>query len=110
MSAIDMIHDAAKQSRETGAKKFNPYLEGRDEHLAYELGWEETVNLYTRPDGQVFAIESLGGGEFQAVVPQELASQGEGACYESLVGALEYLKPLIAAQEVKSQRLSASRS
>lgn len=95
MSAMDTIHDNAKQSREMGGMKFNPYHNGTQEFLAYELGWEGEATLHTRDDGQVFAIDSLGGGEFQAVVPADLAEQGEGAVYESLDGAYGYLQTLL---------------
>lgn len=95
MSALDIIHDTAKQSRDTGGEKFNPYRNGTPEFLAYECGWEGEATLYTRQDGQVFIIESLGGGEFQAGVPSDLAEQGEGAVYESLEGAYHYLQELL---------------
>lgn len=96
MSALDIIHDNARQARERGSEKLNVYRQGTPEHIAYELGWEGYVTLHTRDDGQVYAIESLGGGEFTAVVPEDLAGHGEGATWETLAGAYEYLTNLIA--------------
>lgn len=52
--------------------------------------------LYTRPDGQVFGVQDNGDGEYQSVVPEDLAEAGEGFCHCSADDARKYLRELIA--------------
>lgn len=47
--------------------------------------------LYTREDGQVFGISHTGFGEFQSVVPSDLAAAGEGHQHKLRAGAKSYL-------------------
>lgn len=51
--------------------------------------------LYTRPDGQVFGISYTGYGEYQSVVPSDLAEAGAGYQHMSESGAESYLWELI---------------
>lgn len=52
------------------------------------------VTLFTRPDGQVYGIQK-DDGEFQSVVPSDLADKGEGYIHSTIEDAEAYLWPLI---------------
>lgn len=92
-TALNTIVDNAKQARELGVAKLNPYLEQSNEYVAYELGWEGYVTLEKRFDGQEFGIER-DCDEFQSVVPSDLADAGEGYIHATLEDTLEYLHTL----------------
>ncbi len=51
--------------------------------------------LHTRPDGQVFGISHTSYGEWQSVVPSDLADKGEGYQHNSESEAESYLWELI---------------
>lgn len=68
----------------------NKQLEGE---VGYELSPFRT--LYTRDDGQVFGISHTGYGEYQSVVPADLADAGEGYQHMTEKDAESYLWELI---------------
>lgn len=77
-------YEAAKEALET---KYSTNLE------SHELTPFKT--LYKRPDGQVFGISHTGNGEYQSVVPSDLADAGEGYQHKYVSEAESYLWELI---------------
>ena len=98
-TVLNTIIDNARAAVAQGQPKLNVYPVGTLRHLAYELGASPTNEaiVATREDGQVFGVMGLDEGEYQSIVPQDLAEQGLGKCHSTLEDAAEYLNELVTA-------------
>jgi hypothetical protein len=88
---LNTITDYAKQGKELGLPRLNPYQHGAPDWVAYELGWDDEVTLSTRDDGQIFGIARFGEDGFQSIVPTDLAVEGAGYTHSTLEDAIAYL-------------------
>jgi len=91
------ITEGARGARRRDQAGANPYPEGSVEAIAYSIGLDMAgyATVAKRPDGQEFGICDIGDGEYQSIVPVDLAEEGKGKCHTSLLDALVYLRELM---------------
>lgn len=93
-TVLNKIIDNARVAKSKGLPAHNPYPAGTLRHLAYEIGTDtnSTGVVATRVDGQVYAVMEVDEGEYQSVVPSDMADLS--ACHGSLRDAVDYVREL----------------
>lgn len=98
------ITDHARATRKRGDTYRNPFPDGSAESFAYTMGFDIAgyTTVARRHDGQEFGICDIGQGEYQSIVPCDLAADARGKCHTSLRDCLAYLRELMRGSSVTS--------
>lgn len=92
---LNLIVRNGYNAKKVDANPQNPYPPTTDEYLAFETGVKGFVAVATRVDGQEYGIQ-WDFSDYQSIVPENLAADGEGYIHSSFSDALAYLRGLLA--------------